>query len=134
MKRSAAIIIVVALAGCASVETSSGNLRPFLSQALSDHGATLPPVSAIPNIQAEWEYRPDANGFVLDVAGDSFAKIDQFLRGYFGAPQIWTEANLDGHPHGVFGPKQTGGIAVQYVRTDSGTQVICVKKQKAQQP
>ena len=90
MKRIAAIIIVMTIAGCANVQAGSGNLRPFLPQVLTDHGATLPPVSAVPNIQAEWEYRPDENGFVLDVAGGSFAKIDHLFRSYFGAPQIWT--------------------------------------------
>ena len=130
MRRLIAVLVATTLSGCATVQTQSGNSSPFLSRVLSEHGATLSHVDVASIIEAQWEYRPDEYGFVLDVAGDSFSKVDAFLRTYFGEPDIWVEANLEGHPQGLFGLEQTEGVVIQYVETDAGTRVVCVKKQE----
>ncbi|MCK5806378.1 MAG: hypothetical protein KAI66_26335 [Lentisphaeria bacterium] len=127
MKRLVVILLITVFAGCTALRPGSGDLCPFLSKVLVEHGAALSSDAAVFAIEAQWEYRPDRYGFVLDVTGESFAKIDHFLRSHFGEPKIWDEANVDGPSHAVFSPEQTGGPAIQYLRIDTGSQVICIR-------
>ena len=132
MRRLITVFLSLAVVGCAQTRTGSGDLRPFLGQLLSEHEFHLPPISNVPTMQATWSIKKDSNGFVLDIAGDSFAVVDKYLRSYFGAPELLTESTLEYQSMGVFRSKRTSA-SIEYFRSKTGTRITCVKKQKAQQ-
>ena len=55
------------------------------------------------------------------------------LRGIFGEPQIWSDKNMSGGQHGVYGWTNTGCV-IQYLEDDNQTTIIVLKKPKGAKP
>jgi hypothetical protein len=98
-----------------------GDLTEFLSRELTKCGAHLTVRGSVTPIQAEWDFSPDANGFILSVRGGRFGEVSSWLQGALGDPAL----SVDGAR--VWGPLYKMGVAVQCLRDDDGTtRVICL--------
>lgn len=128
MKRIIAIAMLI-FAGCGSIYQQSGDFTiPFMAE-LHSYGAIVPDGVKLSVIDTKWSISRDSFGFVVRLPSERFVDVDTLLRHLYGTPQIWSDKNLEGQPHGVFGVEQAG-VALQYVRTKDQVEIICIKKQE----
>ena len=116
-------------AGCASIHQRSGDFAIQFMAELQACGAIVPEGVKLPVIDTKWSISRDSFGFVVRLPPERFVDVDALLRHLYGTPQIWSDKNLEGQPHGVFGMEQAG-VALQYVRTKEQVEIICIKKQE----
>ena len=92
-------------------------------------------MNAVPVIQTEWRYRPDANGIVIHLAGDHLSDVQSILRPAFGDPDAsrGSKALAPGSPpgrqNGFYSHKQLG-ISI-YIWADKGETGVIILRGKA---
>jgi len=127
MKKLLSVILLIS-AGCAGFKADRGDMSAMLVTNIQTYGGTVPASEGLRPISCSWEIKTDSEGFIVRFPPDRFQDVDQFLRGLFGAPQIWSDQSASGHPHGVFSVKQIG-VAIQYFGGDEEAGLICVRPQ-----
>lgn len=122
-------MVILLVTGCASSREQAGDFTPpFLAQ-LKSCGARIPTVADLPVISTTWSIAPDSAGFVARLPPERFQDVDALLRLLYGSPTSWDDRDLDGQPHGNYGPQQAG-VVIQYVRTPDHTVIVCLKPRR----
>jgi len=80
------------LLGCSNADDldgydkRSGDLGVFILQHASKFGARVQQTNGLPQLNRDWRYREDADGFQVYIVGDHFAQLQSFLIAAFGPP------------------------------------------------
>lgn len=87
------LAIVVSVLGCSRAvddlvgyEKNSGDLGTFILQHASKMGAQAQQTQGLPEFNADWRFKEDANGFQIYIVGDHFAELQSFLTTAYGPP------------------------------------------------
>jgi len=116
------LLAVILIAGC----SHSGDFGAFVVAQVTKYGGHTRTTGTIPQLDARWTIKQDANGFTAYVSDAPFSVIDGFMRDTFGAPKISTDANLDGEPQRVWGAVDLG-VAIQLIGHKNDSEIICVR-------
>jgi len=118
----ALLLAVIFIASC----SHSGDFGAFVVAQVTKYGGHTKTSATIPQLDARWTVKQDANGFTDHVSDAPFSAIDGFMRETFGAPKISTDTNLDGEPQRVWGAVDIG-VAIQLIGHKSDTEIICIR-------
>ena len=142
MKTTATFLFLIALLfGCsrrgdpfAGYQKASGDLVPFVMGYAIQHGGRPLTTNGLPQIQAEWKFKPDSEGVQIYLVGDYFPQVQAFLRTAFGSPAMPANTNNPANILGGYAVRDVG-VAIQFGRgQDPGdvcyTKVLVIRAQK----
>ena len=115
--RTLAILLLMALCGCARQHFSrgSGEAGQFILHQVVARGGRPVSTNSLPQIGEQWRYFQDEYGVVMRLPLSRFSAVEAFLRQSFGEPSMPVADTTDGGKLGVYGVKAIGaGIQFGY--------------------
>ena len=130
MSWASVVAIALLVSGCSwGHSTKSGDLAAFLVAEIERYGLAKELPRDVPAIEATWTVQRDDSGFAVDVQAASVEDLDAFFGRLYGSPLV-VEQNTEGLRQRVLrvAEAQDGQIrSIQYIETESGISIICVR-------
>jgi hypothetical protein len=129
MFRRTFIHSLLALVGCRSRKTSSGDFAQFFVSEVRARGGRVLEVERLPIIEGQWRVERDKYGFQIHLVGVEFAPVDSFMTLVLGEPEISVPANTDGYRQRMYDGK-VSNMHIQLVEEKSEIYVVAVGPKK----
>lgn len=118
------LLLITLIVGCS--HSDSGDFGTFIVPQVTKYGGHTKIVGIIPNLDARWIVKQDANGFTAHISQVPFSSVDGFMHEVYGPPNISTEMNHDGEPQRVWAAVDIG-VAIQLIGHKNDTEIICTR-------
>jgi hypothetical protein len=129
MRRRTFILSLLALVGCRSKKTSSGDFAQFFVSEVRGRGGRTLEVDQLPVIEGSWRVERDEFGFQVHLFGVEFESVDSFMTRVLGEPEISVPKNTDGYPQRMY-DRKVSGMHIQLIGEKDDIFVVAVGPKK----